>query len=119
MKKYLLLPIILLTCSIIVCSCALFRDQLDKRSGFSNYLEVTEDYIREGAWEEAGISLAKAMKAWERVKPYLQVDIDHDYVKEIETGFIRLGAYIETEAKPNSLTQILVLQDNWRNIGSM
>lgn len=119
MKKYLLLLIILLTCTIIACSCALFRDQLDKMSGFSNYLEATEDYIRKGAWDEAGISLGKAMKAWKQVKPYLQIDIDHDYVNDIETDFIRLRGHIETEAKPDSLALILVIQDNWKNIGSM
>ncbi len=119
MKKYLLLPAILLSCSIIACSCALFRGQLDKMSGFSNYLQATEDHIRTEAWDEAGISLAKAMKAWEQVKPYLQIDIDHDYVNDIETDFLRLRGNIETEAKPDSLALILVLQDHWRNIGSM
>jgi len=118
-KKHLLRLIILLTCSLMACSCALFRDQLDKKSGFSNYLQATEDHIRNEAWDEAGISLGKAMKAWKQVKPYLQIDIDHDYVNDIETDFIRLRGNIETKAKPDSLALILVIQDNWRNIGSM
>lgn len=119
MKKYLMLLTILLACSIMVCSCALFRKQLDKMSGFSNYLKETEDHIRIGNWHEAEISLNQAMRAWKRVKPYLQLDIDHDYVKDIETDFLRLQGNIQTGAKSDSLALILVLQDNWRNIGSM
>ena len=94
MKKSLLLLTILLISSAMFCSCALFREQLDKRSGFSNYLKETEGHIRIGNWHEAEMSLIKAMGAWRRVKLYLQVDIDRDYVKDIETGFIRLQAKV-------------------------
>lgn len=119
MKKDLLLLTILLVCAITICSCALFREQLDRMSGFSSYLKETETQIRMDNWQEAETSLNKAMKAWWRVKPYLQVDIDHDYVKDIETGFMRLRGYIATQTKADSLALILLLQDNWRNIGSM
>ncbi|MGE5606102.1 MAG: DUF4363 family protein [Bacteroidota bacterium] len=118
MKKYLLF-LALLICSITACSCALFRQPLDKMSRFSSYLKETELYIRKDQWNQAAASLSKASKAWKQVKPYLQVDIDHDYVNDIETDFIRLRGNIETEAKSDSLALILVIQDNWRNIGSM
>ncbi len=119
MKKKVLFLILLITCSITVSSCALLRQPLDKMSGFSSYLKETELHIRKDEWNQAAISLNKATKAWKQVKPYLQVDIDHDYVKDIETDFIRLRGNIETEAKPNSLALVLLLQDNWRNIDSM
>lgn len=119
MQKYLLFLTLLLSCTIAICSCALFRQPLDKMSGFSNYLKETEGHIRKDEWNQAAISLRKAMKAWEQVKPYLQIDIDHDYVNDIEADFIRLGGNIETGEKPNSLALIQLLQDNWRKIGSM
>lgn len=119
MKKYLLFLIPLVTCSIMVSSCALLRQPLDKMSGFSNYLKETELHIRKNEWNQAAANLTKASKAWKQVKPYLQVDIDHDYVNDIETDFIRLRGNIETEAKPDSLALILLIQDNWKNIGSM
>lgn len=117
MKKDLLLLTIVLTCAILVGSCALFREQLDKMSGFSSYLKETEIQIRMDDWQGAETSLNKAMQAWWRVKPYLQVDIDHDY--DIETGFMQLRGYIATQTKADSLALIILLQDNWRNIGSM
>lgn len=118
MKKFVLF-LLLLGCTITFSSCALFRQPLDKTSGFSNYLKETERHIRKDDWHGAAISLQKATKAWKRIKPYLQIDIDHDYVNDIEGDFIRLRGNIETKEKPNSLSLILLLQDNWRNIGSM
>ncbi len=119
MQRYLLFLVILLGCAIMACSCALFRQPLDKMSGFSTHLKETERYIRKDDWDKAAISLKKATKAWKQIKPILQVDIDHDYVNDIEGDFIRLRGNIETNEKPDSLALILLLQDNWRNIGSM
>lgn len=119
MKKFVLFLLILLGCTITVCSCALFRQPLDKTSGFSNYLKETERHIRKDEWNKAAVSLEKATKAWKQIKPYLQIDIDHDYVNDIEGDFLRLRGNIETNEKPNSLSLILLLQDYWRNIGSM
>ena len=119
MKKLGLLLLIILWCAVTVSSCAFFRGQLDRMSGFSNYLEETERYIRNEQWQKAAVSLDKATKAWYRIKPYLQVDIDHDYVNDIEADFIRLRGNIETGEKPNSLALVLLIRNNWRNIGSM
>jgi uncharacterized protein YxeA len=119
LRSSLLLPALLLTSMITICSCALFRQPLDKISGFSSYLRETERYIRTDEWSKAEVSLKQAAKTWKRLKPYLQIDIDHDYVKEIESNFVLLRGNIETKAKPNSLALILLLQDNWKNIDSM
>lgn len=53
------------------------------------------------------------------MKPLLQIDIDHDYVNSIEEDFIKLGGFIDTEAKAYSLSTILLLEDIWDNIGSL
>lgn len=119
MQKRISLFVLLLICSSLICSCALFRKPLDNWSGFSGYLKETENNIRNERWERAALSLKDAAKAWRKVKPFLQVDIDHDYVNDIENDFIRLRGTIETKEKPNSLSYILLIQDTWRNIGVM
>lgn len=103
----------------MVCSCALLRQPLDKLSGFSGHLKETEIGIRNKQWLVATKSLNKSIKAWYQVKPYLQIDIDHDYINEIEADFIRLRASVETRDKSDSLVSVLLIQDNWRDIGSM
>ncbi|MCL6589828.1 MAG: DUF4363 family protein [Firmicutes bacterium] len=110
---------VLLIACLAVSSCALFRQPLDKWSGFSNHLVKIEKLIRKGQWRDAAIYLPKAVHAWKRIKPFLQVDIDHDYVNDIEADFIRLKGNIETEDKSDSLENILLIRDNWKNIGSM
>jgi hypothetical protein len=110
---------LLLIGCLTLSSCALFRQPLDKWSHFSDHLEKTERMIRSEKWQGAAESLQKAKTAWKQVKPFLQVDIDHDYVNNIEADFIRLRGNIETKDKSDSLENILLIRDNWKNIGSM
>lgn len=101
------------------CSCALLQKPIEKRTGFLNYLKQTESNIRGEDWDKAKASLAEAVKAWKKLKPLIQIDIDHDYVNSIEQDFIKLDAYIETKEKSNSLATILLVEDTWENIGSL
>jgi hypothetical protein len=49
----------------------------------------------------------------------MQIDIDHDYVNNIENNFVLLKAYIESQEKTHSLATILLIQEDWKNIGEM
>ena len=118
MKRMLCLILIYLT-AINLCSCALFKTPLDKRTGFSNQLMQTETHIRNEDWAKAKTSLKETRKTWSRLKPMLQIDIDHDYVNDIEDNFTKLNGYIETQEKPDSLASILLIRKTWDNIGSL
>lgn len=110
--------LILIGC-LTLSSCAWFRQPLDKWSHFSDHLIKTEYLIRSEKWRDAAGSLQKAETAWKRIKPFLQVDVDHDYVNDIEADFIRLRGNIQTKEKSDSLENIMLIQDNWKNIDSM
>jgi len=101
------------------CSCALLKKPIDNRTGFSNHLKQTENYIRNEDWKNAKISLEDSKKIWKKLRPVLQVDIDHDYVNSIEADFTKLNGYIDTKEKSGSLATILLIQDTWDNIGSL
>lgn len=101
------------------CSCALLRKPIDNRTGFSMHLKETENFIRSENWEKAKISLDDSKKTWKQIKPMLQIDIDHDYVNNIEESFVKLDGYIDAREKGNSLATILLIQDEWDNIGSL
>ncbi len=111
---YILLTVFL---SFLICSCTLFQEPLDNRTGFSRLLLNTEDHIRKEDWQNAQLGLEDSKKAWEKLKPLLQLDIDHDYINTIEDDFVRLGAYIETKEKADSLSTILLIRESWENIG--
>lgn len=119
MKKTAALFIMLYVFLSILCSCEPIRKPLDSRTGFSKCLKETENYIRNEDWQNAMDSLENANKAWKRLKPIIQVDVDHDYINVIETNFTLLKAYIETREKSDSLGLILIIQQDWKNIGSM
>lgn len=110
--------ILLILSAVLFSSCALLTEQLDNRTGFSKYLNQIEVNIRNEDWNQAKTSLEYAKKAWKKLKPLLQVDIDHDYVKDIEENFVKLDAYLDVKDKSNSLASILVLQSTWKNVGS-
>jgi len=118
MKKILCL-IFITSVLTTTCSCTLLKDPLDERTGFSNHLKQTENFIRNENWEGARTSLEETRKVWKKLKPMLQVDIDHDYVNDIENNFTRLDGYIDTKEKPDSLAAILLIKETWKDIGSL
>jgi len=101
-----------------ISSCALFHKPIDERTGFSNRLKQTENYIQNEDWEKAKLSLEDSKNSWKKLKPLLQIDIDHDYVNSMEEYLEKLGGYIEGEDKGNSLASILTVKDIWEKIGS-
>lgn len=104
---------------ITTCSCALLQKPIDNRTGFSKNLNQLEDYIRNEDWEKAKGSLVESKRIWKKIKPLMQIDIDHDYVNNIEENFIKLDGYVETNEKPDSLATILLVEDIWKNIGTL
>jgi len=115
--RYLLIKKILLTILLIVtlllsASCTLLTKPLDHRTGFSNYLAQVENNIQAEEWDQAKI-------AWKELKPLMQLDVDHDYINNIEDDFIKLDAYLDTKDKSNSLASILLIKNTWENIGSL
>lgn len=119
MKKPVVLSLILFLIIINLSACAFIRKPLDSRTGFSGYLKETERFIRQEDWTNALDSTERSEKIWIKLKPLLQVDIDHDYVNDIENNFTLLKGYIETGEKAGSLATILLLQKTWENIGEM
>ena len=117
-RKFLFL---ILTFSVLIntCSCTLFQKTVDNRMGFSDQLEETENFIRNEEWNKAKSSLEESEKIWIKLKPLFQIDIDHDYVNSIEENFVKLGGYIETKEKADSLSTILLVEETWKNIGSL
>lgn len=119
MKKKILYLILIVSILINICACGLLQKPIDKKTGFSDHLKQAEMSIRSENWSDAKSSILESQKTWKKVKPLLQVDIDHDYVNNIEEDFIKLGAYIDTKEKGNSLATILLIKDTWENIGSL
>ena len=95
------------------------RQTLDKKNGFSKNLTVTEDYVRKDDWDSATASLEYTKNSWRSIKPILQVDIDHDYINDIENNMAKLKAYLETQEKADSLSIIYQIQKSWEDIGQM
>lgn len=118
LKRFLLI-LLLISALMISCSCSLLTKPLDNRTGFSRYLTQAEINIRKEDWNQAKINLNDSKQAWKKIKPLLQIDIDHDYIKEIENDFIRLDGYLDTKDKSNSLVSILLLKDTWENISDL
>lgn len=100
-------------------SCSLLKKPLDNKTGLSNSLKLLETNIRDELWDNAFINLEESQKNWKKLKPFLQIDMDHDYINNIEDYFTQLKGYIETKEKPLSLSTVLLLKETWDNIGSL
>jgi hypothetical protein len=113
--------IFVLTVTVLstICSCTLLVKPLDKNTHFSDQLSQLERAIRDEKWEQADENLKEAKEAWKRLKPWLQIDIDHDYVHEVEESLAKLEAYIDTEEQPDALAQLLLIQETWDDIESL
>lgn len=119
MRRYGNLIILFSIILLSVNACAPLKRPIDTSSGFSKHLRRLEESIRQEDWEAAAERREDAEKTWKRIKPILQLDIDHDYINDMENNFVRLKAYIETEEKPDALAIVLLLQESWEDIGSM
>lgn len=111
---------IVLSCILVtLSSCTLLTKPLDNRTGFSEQLAQVESSIRNENWAQAKISLADTQRTWKKLKPILQIDIDHDFIKDIEDSFTKLDGFLDTNDKSNSLVSILLIKDTWKKIGSL
>jgi len=117
--KKIMLAIVLSVTLVILCSCTLLTKPLDRRTGFSQHLTQVEHSIRNENWTQAKTSLEESKKAWKKLKPLMQIDIDHDYIKDMDDGFIKLDGYLDTKDKSNSLVSLLLIKDTWENIDSL
>lgn len=117
MKKTVNLFIILILI-INISGCTLFKKPVDNKIGFSQSLPMVEEAIVEENYESADESLIQSMEKWKKVKPFMQVEIDHDVINEIESELVALSAYIETKDKSSALACIRVVINLWSDIGS-
>ena len=100
-------------------SCTVLTKTMDNSTGLSRHLSQLETAVRKEDWAKAKISLADSKEAWSKIKPVIQIDIDHDYVKNIEDDFVRLEAYLDSQDKSNSLAAILLIRSSWQDIDSL
>lgn len=115
MKKIIFYTTLVLI--LTTTGCSLLKKPMDKRTGFSTELTMLESYINDENWEKATESLSKCMMKWKKVKPWMQLEIDHDVINDIEAKFIELSAYSETEDKADALANTRVIISTWKDIG--
>lgn len=112
---FTLIVIVLMT----LCSCTALVGPLDKNMGFSEQLLQLEKAIQDEKWEQADKDLEASEKAWKRLRPWLQIDIDHDYIHEIEENLAKLNGYIYTKEQPDALAHLLLIKETWDDIESL
>ena len=116
MKKQGLLLISLLF--LLLAGCTLFKKPLDRRTGFSSELISLDSFIVSENWGDAGESLTLCLEKWERVKPWMQLWLDHDVINEIEIRLIEISAFLESKEKPSALSNVRAVQNLWEDAGS-
>lgn len=116
-KKTAFLLIILILI-ILISRCTLLKKPVDNKTGFSQSLVMLEKAISEENYDIADGILIDSMGRWKKVKPFMQVEIDHDVVNEIESELVALTAYLEAKDKSSALASIRVVINMWTDIGS-
>ena len=111
--------LLMLSFICLQCSCTFLKKTIYNKIGFSENLEHLENSINNNNWNDAEVKLKASMNSWTKIKPLLQIDIDHDYVNDIEKYFIRLTAYIKTQSKPDSLACVMLIKGLWEDIGKL
>lgn len=119
MKRFHVLVMLIIAVIAVLCSCTFMVGPLDRKAGFSARLEQLEDNIRNERWIQAEVELKHVNETWRKIKPWIQIDIDHDYVHELEENLAKLEGYIDTEEKAESLGTILMLNETWEDITSL
>ena len=74
--------------------------------GFSESLSDLEKAIIEENFDKANEKFTISMEIWEKVKPFMQIEVDHDIVNDIESEFAALSAYIYSSHAFDRLTDL-------------
>lgn len=119
MKKPAALVLMLIFVLMTSCSCTFLVKPLGKNVHFGEQILKLEESVRNEDWEQADESYEGTKKAWVKLKPWLQIDIDHDYVHEMEENLSKLEAYIDTEKQSDALATILMIKETWEDIESL
>ncbi|MDS1029232.1 DUF4363 family protein [Bacillota bacterium LX-D] len=119
MKKILSLFLTLALAVIMVISVVVVKEYNNLKNDFSQEVKETENLIRSANWSSALDSLNTTQATWKKLRPLMQINIDHDYVNDIENNFTLLQGYLETKEQSSSLATILLIQEFWRSIGEM
>lgn len=117
-KRYELTVMIIYALTIL-CSCTLMVGIIDGNAGFSEQLAHLENAVRDESWEEADKALEMVNVSWKKIKPWIQIDIDHDYVHELEENLARLEGYIASEERPDALATMLMIKETWEDMESL
>jgi len=103
---------------LLITGCTVFKKPLDKKTGFSAELNTLDSQIVAENWDEAEDSLISCLKKWKKVKPWMQLELDHDVINDIDIKLTELTAYLETEEKPAALSNIRAVKNIWDDIGA-
>lgn len=117
-KCRLLVAIFVIATPLLISSCSWFKGPLEQRTGFFHALQRTENLVRRDEWKSAWVSYRFTYKQWRKIKPFLQIDIDHDYVNAVQERFALLKGYILTREKSEALASIFIIEETWENIGA-
>lgn len=98
--------------------CSLFKNIADRKTGFSNEMAYLEGCIYTEQWDAAAGAFNRCAEKWKKIKPWMQLEIDHDVVNEIDTRFTEVTAYMDTKEKSMSLAGVRVIINIWSDIGS-
>jgi len=116
LKKQLYILLLLLI--VVLPGCSLFKNAADRKTGFSKELTCLEEYIAAEQWDSAAGAVDRCMEKWDKIRPWMQIEIDHDVIDEIDMKFTELTAYLETREKSMSLAATRVIVNIWADIGS-
>jgi len=114
----ILIPICLFF-SLVLTSCSWWQKPLDRTSGFSALLRKTATAIQAADWASALASWEQTQAAWRRIKPYLQIGIDHDYINGLEDHLTLLKGHLIAGEQGDALVLILLIENTWETMGDL
>jgi hypothetical protein len=114
MKK--ILPIIILIASILILG-SWVNQMLEKTSkAIVVNIHDIKNEITNNQWDQTQTSLKEATRQWKQIQGKWAIFIDHQEIDELDKGFAKLKAYVESREKEEALAELNTLEILFRHI---
>lgn len=109
-KKWIIMAGVLLFVFAISLSTSLYSWRIS--NDYQARVRQMEQAVRAEAWEQAFILYDEMDQHWQKVRPFLQLWINHRDTDEINQSLLELGVLLEARLLPESLQVLEVLYEH-------
>jgi len=120
MKKTILITVSILMMVLyilIMSSGFLLKNPITEDDDVIKHIDLVQQSAIKNNWEESGIELEKAFKAWGKVKNRIQFSVERVFIEDIDEEFATLKGIIKAKDTNMAIITTEKIKTVWDELG--